>query len=187
MKHDLNEHAIELAFPQKLSGIRPETAFQPLLKANLVGKGLVLLFITDFFKECLIDDGFDDLTAILKRGKMEDNLLEFFLSENHSHEVFSEHFTKPNSIYTIWYGSLYVSVALVIINEKIIFEGEGNEVCTNTRTADEADISEVTESGKKHAEDVRLPDIKVVQILWHVINDGCCSSDLDRINRRMLT
>jgi hypothetical protein len=66
-----------LAFSQKLSGLPPETVFQPLLKDNLVAKGLVLTFITDFFKEYLIDNSLDDLIAILKRGKIEDNLLVF--------------------------------------------------------------------------------------------------------------
>ncbi|KDO54042.1 hypothetical protein CISIN_1g01470512mg, partial [Citrus sinensis] len=82
-----------LAFSQKLSGLPPETVFQPLLKDNLVGKGLVLSFITDFFKEYLVDNSLDDLIAILKRGKMEDNLLDFFPSSKRSAEGFSEHFT----------------------------------------------------------------------------------------------
>jgi hypothetical protein len=67
-----------LAFSQKLSGLPPETVFQPLLKDNLVAKGLVLTFITDFFKVYLNDNSLDDLISILKRGKIEDNLLVFF-------------------------------------------------------------------------------------------------------------
>ncbi|KAK1354169.1 Basic leucine zipper and W2 domain-containing protein 2-like [Heracleum sosnowskyi] len=107
-----------LAFSQKLSGLPPETVCQPLLKDNLVGKGLVLSFITDLFKEYLIDNSLDDLIAILKRGKMEDNLLEFFPSAKHSPllqsvrspEAFSEHFTKAG-------------IALLFeYNEKKIFE-----------------------------------------------------------------
>lgn len=82
-----------LAFSQKLSGLPPETVFQPLLKDNLVAKGLVLAFITDFFKEYLVDNSLDDLIAILKRGKMDDNLLEFLPSSKRSAEAFSEHFT----------------------------------------------------------------------------------------------
>ncbi|KAK1273063.1 hypothetical protein QJS04_geneDACA024883 [Acorus gramineus] len=71
-----------LTFSQKLSGLPPETVFQPLLKGNLVAKGLVLSFMTDFFKVYLVDNNLDDLIALLKRGKMEDNLLEFFPSAN---------------------------------------------------------------------------------------------------------
>jgi hypothetical protein len=81
-----------LAFSQKLSGLPPETVFQPLLKDNLVSKGIVLSFITDFFKVYLVDNSLDDLISILKRGKMEENLLEFFPSAKRSAEGFSEHF-----------------------------------------------------------------------------------------------
>lgn len=82
-----------LAFSQKLSGLPPETVFQPLLKDNLVAKGIVLSFITDFFKEYLIENSVDDLISICKRGKMEDNLMEFFPSAKRTPEAFSEHFT----------------------------------------------------------------------------------------------
>jgi len=81
-----------LAFSQKLSGLPPETVLQPLLKDNLVAKGLVLSFMTDFFKEYLIDNSLDDLISILKRGKVEDNLLDFFPPTKRSNEAFSEHF-----------------------------------------------------------------------------------------------
>ncbi|EPS67129.1 hypothetical protein M569_07647, partial [Genlisea aurea] len=81
-----------LAFSQKLSGLPPETVFQPLLKDNLIAKGLVLSFITDFFKEYLVDNTLDDLVAILKRGKIEDNLLDFFPSAKRTPEAFAEHF-----------------------------------------------------------------------------------------------
>lgn len=81
-----------LAFSQKLSGLPPETVLQPLLKDNLVEKGLVLSFITDFFKEYLVDNSLDDLISILKRGKMEDNLLDFFPSTKRTPEALSEHF-----------------------------------------------------------------------------------------------
>ena len=82
-----------LAFSQKLSGLPPETVMQPLLKDNLVAKGLVLTFITDFFRVYLIDNNVDDLMSLLKRGKIEDNLLDFFPSAKRSAEGFCEHFT----------------------------------------------------------------------------------------------
>jgi hypothetical protein len=82
-----------LAFSQKLSGLPPETVFQPLLKDNLVAKGIVLSFITEFFKEYLKENSLDDLIALLKKGKMEDNLLEFFPSGKRTSEDLSEHFT----------------------------------------------------------------------------------------------
>lgn len=151
-----------LAFSQKLSGLPPETVFQPLLKDNLVGKGLVLSFITDFFKEYLIDNSLDDLISILKRGKMEDNLLEFFPSTKRSAEAFSEHFTKAGIL------------PLVEYNDKKIFEVKLKEMksALTTQIAEEADIAEVTETVKQHVKDAKLPDIEVVRILWDVMMDA---------------
>ncbi|KAF8100808.1 hypothetical protein N665_0216s0008 [Sinapis alba] len=83
-----------LSFSQKLSGLPPETVFQPLLKDNLVAKGIVLTFVTDFFKEYLVENSLEELISILRRGKMEDNLLDFLPLVRRSAESFAEHFTK---------------------------------------------------------------------------------------------
>ncbi|KAG9446671.1 hypothetical protein H6P81_012799 [Aristolochia fimbriata] len=151
-----------LTFSQKLSGLPPETVFQPLLKDNLVAKGLVLSFITDFFKEYLVDSSLDDLIALLKRGKMEDNLLEFFPTAKRSPEGFAEHFRKEGLI------------ALVEYNEKKIFEVKLKEMksALTSQIAEEADISEVIETVKQRVRDAKLPDIEVVRILWDVIMDA---------------
>jgi hypothetical protein len=82
---------IALEFSQKLSGCHRETVFHPLRKDNLVAKGIVLSFITEFFKEYLKDNNMDDLIALLKKGKMEDNLLDFFPTGKRSSEVLTEH------------------------------------------------------------------------------------------------
>ena len=83
-----------LTFSQKLSGLPPEIIFQPLLQDNLVSKGIVLSFITDFFKEYLVDNNLDDLIALLKRGKIEDNLLDLFPIQKRTTEAFAKHFNK---------------------------------------------------------------------------------------------
>ncbi|XP_047316264.1 protein krasavietz-like [Impatiens glandulifera] len=151
-----------LAFSQKLSGLPPETVFQPLLKDNLVAKGLVLLFVTDFFKDYLIDNSLDDLISILKRGKMEDNLLDFFPSSKRTAEAFSEHFSKEGL------------VSLVEYNEKKIFEVKLKEMKSTltTQIAEESEISDVIETVKQHVKDAKLPDFEVVKILWDVIMDA---------------
>ncbi|KAE8723355.1 putative protein phosphatase 2C 33-like [Hibiscus syriacus] len=151
-----------LAFSQKLSGLPPEAVFQPLLKDNLVGKGLVLPFITDFFKEYLVDNSLEDLISILKRGKMEDNLMEFFPSAKRSAEGFSEHFTKAGL------------VPLVEYNENKIFEAKLKDMksALTTLIAEESDISEVIEIVKLRVKDANLPDIEVVRILWDVLMDA---------------
>ncbi|KAH9610614.1 hypothetical protein KSS87_009859 [Heliosperma pusillum] len=151
-----------LTFSQKLSGLPPETVFQPLLKDNLVTKGLVLTFVTDFFKEYLVDNSLDDLIALLKRGKVEENLLEFFPLSKRTPEVLSEHFTKEGL------------EQLVLYNEKKMFEVKLAEMKTalTTQIAEEADVGEVIETVKHHVKEAKLPDIDVVRLLWDVIMDA---------------
>ncbi|XP_043721719.1 protein krasavietz-like isoform X1 [Telopea speciosissima] len=151
-----------LTFSQKLSGLPPETVFQPLLKDNLVGKGIVLAFITDFFTEYLVDNSLDDLIALLKRGKMEDNLFDFFPSSKRTLEGFSEHFTKAGLLNLVQY------------NEKKMFEVKLKEMksALTTQIAEETDISEVIDTVKQRVKDANLPDIEVVRILWDVIMDA---------------
>ncbi|KAG6470431.1 hypothetical protein ZIOFF_071504 [Zingiber officinale] len=129
-----------LTFSQKLSGLPPETVFQPLFKDNLVAKGLVLPFITIFFREYLVDNSLDDLIALLKRGKMEDNLLDFFPPGRHNDECLSEHFKREGL------------PALVQYHEKKIFEVKLKEMKTalTTQIAEETDVSEVIETAKHH-------------------------------------
>ncbi|VFQ62570.1 unnamed protein product [Cuscuta campestris] len=151
-----------LAFSQKLSGLPPETVFQPMLKDNLVGKGIVLSFITEFFAEYLIDNSLDDLISICKRGKVEDNLLEFFPSAKRTPEAFSEHFTNAGLL------------PLVEYHEKKILEVKLKEMKTTltTQISGETDISEVIDTVKQHVKDAKLPDIDAVRILWDVLMDA---------------
>ncbi|KAI3496786.1 hypothetical protein L1887_39161 [Cichorium endivia] len=163
-----------LAFSQQLSGLPPETVFQPLLKNNLVGKGLVLTLITDFFKEYLIDNSLDDLISILKRGKMEGNLLDFFPFGKRSAEAFSERFTKAGM------------APLVKYNDKKIFEVKVKEMKSTitSQISEEVDISEVIEIVKQHVKDAKLPEIEVVRILWDVLMDAVQWSG--KISNKML-
>ncbi|KAL9233511.1 hypothetical protein vseg_008499 [Gypsophila vaccaria] len=151
-----------LTFSQKLSGLPPETVFQPLLKDNLVAKGLVLTFVTDFFKEYLVDNSLDDLIALLKRGKVEENLLDFFPLSRRTPEVLSEHFTKEGLQQLVQY------------NEKKMFEVKLAEMksALTTQIAEEADVGEVIETVKHHVKEAKLPEIEVVRLLWDVVMDA---------------
>ncbi|KAK6156467.1 hypothetical protein DH2020_010715 [Rehmannia glutinosa] len=180
-----------LAFSQKLSGLPPETVLQPLLKDNLVAKGLVLSFVTDFFKEYLVDNSIDDLISILKRGKMEDNLLDFFPSTKRTPEAVSEHFTFFFSGFDTGTVDAPLKLNLMIIdlscvpskegllplveyNNKKIFDVRLKEMksALTTQIAEEADIAEVIETVKQHVKDAKFPDIEVVRILWDVLMDA---------------
>ncbi|KAH9291899.1 hypothetical protein KI387_042912, partial [Taxus chinensis] len=150
-----------LTFSQKLSGLPPETVFQPLLKDNLVAKGIVLLFITDFFKEYLVDNSLDDLIGLLKRGKMEDNLLELFPVQKRTTEAFAEHFIKEGL------------GALVEYNEKKIFDVKLKEVkaVLMTLITENTDIDEVIETVKQCHKESKLPDIEIVRLLRDALMD----------------
>ncbi|XP_066337037.1 uncharacterized protein [Miscanthus floridulus] len=151
-----------LAFSQKLSGLPPETVFQPLLKDNLVAKGIVLSFITEFFKEYLKENSLDDLIALLKKGKMEDNLLDFFPSAKRTSEALSEHFNKQGL------------TSLVEYNEKKMFEVKLKEIKSTLTTMinDEAAISEVIETVKQQVKDAKFPDLEVIRMLWDVLMEA---------------
>ncbi|KAH9313268.1 hypothetical protein KI387_028303, partial [Taxus chinensis] len=151
-----------LTFSQKLSGLPPETVFQPLLKDNLVAKGIVLLFITDFFKEYLVDNSLDDLIGLLKRGKMEDNLLELFPVQKRTTEAFAEHFIKEGL------------GALVEYNEKKIFDVKLKEMkaVLMTLITENTDIDEVIETVKQRHKESKLPDIEIVRLLWDALMDA---------------
>ncbi|KAF3964105.1 hypothetical protein CMV_011571 [Castanea mollissima] len=97
-----------------------------------------------------------------QRGKVEENLLDFFPSAKRSPEGFSEHFTKEGL------------VPLVEYNEKKIFEVKLKDMksALTTQITEEVDISEVIETVKQRVKDAKLPDIEVVRILWDVIMDA---------------
>uniref|UniRef100_A0A0C9RPA7 TSA: Wollemia nobilis Ref_Wollemi_Transcript_5862_1677 transcribed RNA sequence n=1 Tax=Wollemia nobilis TaxID=56998 RepID=A0A0C9RPA7_9CONI len=151
-----------LTFSQKLSGLPPETVFQPLLKDNLVAKGIVLAFITDFFKEYLVDNSLDDLIALLKRGKMEDNLLDLFPVQKRTNEAFAEHFSKAGLD------------SLVEYNTKKIFDVKLKDMkaALMTLIAENIEIDEVIETVKQRHKESKLPDIEIVRLLWDAIMDA---------------
>ncbi|KAL1194903.1 Eukaryotic translation initiation factor 5 [Cardamine amara subsp. amara] len=151
-----------LAFSQKLSGLPAETVFQPLLKDNLVAKGIVLNFVTDFFNEYLVENSLDDLISILRRGKMEDKLLEFLPPTKRTTESFAEHFTKAGL------------TALVEYNEKKIFEVKLKEIKTvlTSQVTEEINVDEVIETVKQQVKDAKLPEIDVVRVIWDGIMDA---------------
>jgi hypothetical protein len=95
-----------LTFSQKLSGLPPETIFSALLSDSLVAKGLVLGFVTDAFKQYLVENSLDDLVALLKRAKMEDRLLDFFPMQKRTIEGFGEHFRSGSGfvylLFDLW-------------------------------------------------------------------------------------
>eukprot|EP00249_Psilotum_nudum_P010477 c22563_g1_i1 orf=247-1482(+) len=151
-----------LTFSQKLSGLPPETIFSALLKDSLVAKGTVLGFITDVFKEYLVENSFDDLIALLKRAKIEDNLLEFFPMQKRTSEAFAEHFSKEGL------------GMLVEYNKKKVFDVKLKETkdALTDQIAENADMVEVIESVKQRCKESGLPDVDVVRTVWTALMDA---------------
>ncbi|CAM6051618.1 unnamed protein product [Sphagnum compactum] len=151
-----------LTFSQKLSGLPPETIFSALLSDSLVAKGLVLGFVTDAFKQYLVENSLDDLVALLKRAKMEDRLLDFFPMQKRTIEGFGEHFSKEGL------------GVLVEYNTKKVFEVKLKELRTTltSQIAENMDVAEVTEMVKQRCREASLPDVDVVRTIWDAIMDA---------------
>ena len=72
-----------LIFAQRL-GVPPENVFGVLLNDVLVQKGTSLAFLTAFCRGWLKDSTLEELVGVLRRGKLEDRLLECFPQQRRS-------------------------------------------------------------------------------------------------------
>ena len=82
-----------LCFSQRLTGLPPDSMFTALLNDSLVAKGTSLQFVTQVFRTYLAETNMEDLVSLLKRGKVEQRLVEFFPSQKQNPTAFEEHFT----------------------------------------------------------------------------------------------
>ena len=80
-----------LIFAQRL-GVPPENVFVVLLNDVLVQKGTSLAFLTSFCRGWLKDSTLEELVSVLRRGKLEDRLLECFPQQRRSPEILAAHF-----------------------------------------------------------------------------------------------
>ena len=73
-------------------GVPPENVFSVLLNDVMVAKGTSLGFVTTLFRAWLLDSNLEELMAALRRGKVEERLLEFFPQQRRSADAFAAHF-----------------------------------------------------------------------------------------------
>eukprot|EP00850_Spirogloea_muscicola_P007180 SM000035S13160 [mRNA] locus=s35:797997:800974:- [translate_table: standard] len=151
-----------LIFSQKLSGLPPETVFGSLMNDTLVGRGTVLPFVTEVFKEYLVENSLDDLIALLRRAKMEERLLDFFPLQKRTPEAFAEHFDKEG---------LHM---LVEYNKKKVFDVKLQELRTAVvdMVSENAPVQDVIDLVKQRRKEGNLPDLDIVRILWDAIMDA---------------
>eukprot|EP00898_Chlorokybus_atmophyticus_P005564 jgi/Chlat1/6008/Chrsp4S06320 len=82
-----------LVFSQKV-GLPPEPIFQCMQNDAMVQKGSILQFLTAMFKAYIADTSLDELVNLLRRAKVEDNLVDFFPQAKRSPEAFAAHFQQ---------------------------------------------------------------------------------------------
>lgn len=73
-------------------GVQPDRVLLALMNDRMVAKGVILQFVTEFFKDFLSTEGIDDLVALLGKAKLESRLLEFFPPHKRTAEEFEGHF-----------------------------------------------------------------------------------------------
>ncbi|KAL4437046.1 hypothetical protein ABPG75_004185 [Micractinium tetrahymenae] len=83
--------ALARCFSMKV-GILPESILPKMLVDRLVLRGTVLQFVTEFFKEFLATDSVEHLMEVLRKARLDNNLLEFFPQQKRSWQEFESHF-----------------------------------------------------------------------------------------------
>ncbi|PSC76002.1 flagellar associated [Micractinium conductrix] len=83
--------ALARCFSMKV-GILPESILPRMLVDRLVARGAVLQFVTEFFKEFLATDTVEHLIEVLRKARMDQNLLEFFPQQKRTWPEFESHF-----------------------------------------------------------------------------------------------
>lgn len=148
-----------LCFSQRFTGLAPDFVFSALLNDSLVAKGTSLGFVTDFISIFLAETSLDDLVGLLKRGKVDERLLEFFPMQKQTPEAFADHFSKAGL------------TKLVEYNKKVVFDVKLKEMQSqlSDMISENAEVSEVIEVVKSRRKEAGLADIDVVRTLWEVI------------------
>eukprot|EP00899_Mesostigma_viride_P006495 jgi/Mesvir1/15847/Mv03395-RA.1 len=147
-----------LVFSQKL-GMPPENIFSCLLNESMVSKGSPLTFLTTLFKEWLSDGSLDELVALLRRAKVDDQLLEFFPMHKRNIESFEQHFNAAGLEQVVRY------------HQQKDFDVKLKELhATVTEMISEnAAVTEVIDFVRAKHKEAGLPDVEVVRYMWDSI------------------
>jgi hypothetical protein len=92
---DEGRHKIAIALARCFSlkvGILPESILPKMLVDRLVLKGTVLQFVTEFFKEFLACDTLEHLMEILRKARLDGQMLEFFPPQKRTWAEFDAYF-----------------------------------------------------------------------------------------------
>ncbi|GJP77349.1 hypothetical protein CLOP_g7758, partial [Closterium sp. NIES-67] len=149
-----------LCFSQRFTGLAPDVIFIALLNDALVTKGTSLGFITDFFRVYMAETNMDDLVGLLKKGKVDQRLIEFLPSQKRTPEAFAQHFSNEGL------------KALADYQKKVVFDVKLKEL--HTALADmieeeHTDVGDVIDMVKQRKKEGGLADGDVVRTVWDAV------------------
>eukprot|EP00897_Mesotaenium_endlicherianum_P009042 jgi/Mesen1/8166/ME000438S07269 len=158
---DRNKMAVlaALCFSQRFTGLSPEFVFTALLNDALVAKGTSLGFVTEFLKVYLAETNLDDVVGLLKRGKVDERLLDFFPIAKQTNDAFAEHFNSAGL------------QMLVEYNKKVVFDVKLKEMhsAVADMIGENADVKDVIEGVRQRKKEAGLADADVVKTVWDAI------------------
>lgn len=119
----------------------------------------MLAFVTSFFKGFLKESTLDELMHVLRRGRVEDRLLEFFPQQRRTQEAFNEHFTAEGLEPVVsWNKKRFSDLRLKELKELLTDQmSEG---------APAADLVELVKARRKEG---ALQDQDMVGALWEAM------------------
>ena len=150
---------IAQVFIQRL-GVPPENVFTVLLNDVLVAKGTALAFVTVLFRGWLKESTLDELMAVLRRGRVEDRLLEFFPQQRRSPEAFQAHFTAEGLTELAAYSRKRFADA----RAKELKEALAELIADGGSLADALDLLKA-----KRSKDGGVPEVELVGALWEAV------------------
>lgn len=153
--------ATAMIFQQKL-GVQPENVFEALMNSTLVAKGTSLDFFTMFAKDFLRQGSFDDLMLILKKGKVEDKLMELFPVSKRAPEHFNNHFEGAGLHKLVEHFKKKLS--------DVKLKELGKEL--SEMVAQEDDVDSVIDFVKAKSEEASLADSDIIRTIWTSVMDA---------------
>eukprot|EP00475_Leptophrys_vorax_P037727 TRINITY_DN6543_c0_g1_i2.p1 TRINITY_DN6543_c0_g1~~TRINITY_DN6543_c0_g1_i2.p1 ORF type:complete len:434 (+),score=84.41 TRINITY_DN6543_c0_g1_i2:437-1738(+) len=149
-----------LCFSQRFTGLAPDVIFTALLNDALVSKGTSLVFITEFFRVYIAETNMDDLVGLLKRGKVDQRLVEFLPSQKQTPEAFSQHFSNEGL------------KPLVEYQKKVVFDVKLKELHTalsDMIQEEHVEVADVIDMVKQRKKEGGLADGDVVRTVWDAV------------------
>eukprot|EP00210_Caulerpa_lentillifera_P009685 g9240.t1 len=145
--------------PSMRIGVLPENVLSALENDRLVQKGMILEFVTNFFKDFLSANVLDELVGLLTKAKVAAHLFDFFPPQKRNWTAMCEAF-HPVGLEPLvqWYKKKVIDVKTSELKESL------KELLEDDVTSDE-----VLDFVKEKATDGELPNEEVLKVVWDVL------------------